>query len=84
LAAALLYRSDMEALITQILETSKVQNKSLTARQVFFQEFDLLLAQGATQASLTRLDQYGRVAGISEVELAQRKSVLAYSLAQAA
>ena len=83
MAELLLYSSSMEALVAKILEASK-QSNSLTARQMFFQEFDRLLVEPTTQESLVRFERYGRDAGISEVEMNQRKSVLAWNLAKAA
>ena len=73
----------MQGLIAKILEDSK-QPKFLTPRQIFLQEFDRLLVEGATRESLLRLQQYGRAAGISEVEMTQRKNALVWSLVQAA
>ena len=81
----------MEALVQLIIQNSKAQTKPLNARQVFFQEFDRALqfahktdAVEAWESRWNRLEQSGRAAGISEMEMNQRKSTLLWALAQAA
>lgn len=78
----------MEALVNLIIQNSKSQDKGMNPRQIFFRDFDQLLKLategGSLEARMGQLEQYGRAAGISELELAQRKNTLQWTLEQAA
>lgn len=81
----------MEALVQMIIQNSKAQMQPMNARQVFFQEFDRALqsarkseALEAWESCWNRLEQSGRAAGFSELEMSQRKSTLLWAQAHAA
>lgn len=78
----------METLVNLIIQNSKTQDKGVNPRQIFFRDFDRLLklaTQGeSVTSSLEQLERYGREAGMSSLDLAQRKDTLLWTAAQAA
>lgn len=81
----------MEALVEIIIKNSKAQAKAMNPRQIFFQEFDRALqlanrgaSEAASETLMSHLEQCGRAAGFSELDLAQRKNTVLWTLAQAA
>ena len=80
----------MQEIVEKILENSNGLHKSLSPRQLFYRQFDasLRLAQkdkslANLEAALGKMEQYGKVAQISSGEIAQRKSTLFWTLANA-